>query len=242
MLIICWRSGALGRTLSALIDCCTVEGGINFPIFYKNKNLHHYKSNTNFYLIKHPVCDIEYEKSIGNIVLSSTSYSKFGKLLILLMADLKNKQEFFVYDKTNSLGYFEQIEIISLTLRDMINSNDEWLLNATYSLDIIDFWKNPDNIFNVLSSCNLTPNKNLIIEFTKKVVHTNQVYYDNISKCFQIADKIKSKIIEEINLSFCEACICFSLILDYYNIQSLKDIKLLKKYPKSTKDFIEIFN
>jgi hypothetical protein len=241
VLILCWHSGALGNTVSALIDCCTVEGGTHFPIFHKNKNLHHYKSNTNLYLIKHPVCDIEYEKSIGNIVLSSTSYSKFGKLLILLMAELKNEKK-FVYDKTSSLEYFEQIEKISLTLCDKINSNDDWLLNATYSLDILDFWKNPDAIFNVLSSCNLTPNKNLITEFTKKVVYTNQVYYDNINKCFGIVDKIKSKVVEEINLTFFEVCICFSLTLDHYNIQSLRDIKLLKKYPKSTTDFIEIFN
>ena len=48
ILVLCYHNGALGHTVSALIDCCTKEG----PSFVPGENLHHYNTKSLLYQIK----------------------------------------------------------------------------------------------------------------------------------------------------------------------------------------------
>jgi hypothetical protein len=171
MLVIHYHNGALGNTIGAMLSCCTEEGSSSFPLFIVGKNLHHFAHNEKFYYIKHPNIDIEYERSIGNKLIYSTSESIFGKLLILMMGLYKfNNQlpEFnkpFLY-KQGTGNYGEQIEILSLTLMDKIDLMNQ---ESDIIFDIMWFWEDLNKIEKFLIDCGLTPDKLKIQRFVKQV-------------------------------------------------------------------------
>jgi hypothetical protein len=87
MLTVCYPGGALGFSIGALMDCCTKEGGNEFPVFYKGENLHHHVQRSTWYELAHPVGGLDFiiEKRKKNIVIGSNSESFFGRLLIKTM-------------------------------------------------------------------------------------------------------------------------------------------------------------
>lgn len=245
MVVLCYHNGALGHTVGALLDCCTKEGTKDFPSFVANQNLHHYQLDSELYKVIHPVCNIQQERSNGNLVVSSSSKTQFGKLLILLMGlkkwvknipDLDNPVTYKQYGN----DYGDQLEILSLDIQGKVNSDIDWFLDADNVLDITDFWNNPANIANFISDCQLTPDVDRVVKFCRLVAATNQLYYDSIKHCATVvADVIEQKI-QKINLSFYEVAMCHSLLLTHYG-QSHMDVKLLKTHPTSTKNLIELF-
>ena len=244
MLILCYHNGALGHTVSALLDCCTREGGQDFPSFVPGKNLHHYKTNSSLYQIKHPYVDVKHEQQ-NNIVVSSTSLSITGRLLVLLMGLSKynNAEPEFdnpvIYKQTGST-FGEQLEILSLTLRDKITRNSDWLLDTDYQLDITDFWYNPDAVELFLVKCGLTPIPDRVITFCNLVTTTNSKYFNTIQKCVTLVHDVINNKQYDIDLTFYETAMCHMLLL-LQTEKSHIDIKLLTHQPTSTADFIEIF-
>jgi len=245
MLVLCYHNGALGHTVSALIDCCTKEGGQEFPSFVPGENLHHYNTKSLLYQIKHPDIDVKYEQQNNNIVVSSTSLTIHGRLLIVLMGLLKyNKKlpEFNAPMFFNQIGdtYGKQIEILSLTLKDKIQHTTGWFLDVDYYLDIIDFWYNISNVEKFLVNCGFTPMPEKIEKFCATVVRTNSKYFDIIQKCVTLVQDVINNKQYDIDLTFYETAMCHMLLL-LQTEKSHVDIKLLTHRPTSTSDFIEIF-
>jgi hypothetical protein len=246
MLVFCYHNGAMGNSTMALIETCTKEGTAKFPSFFEKQNLHHYKRQGVLFQLKHPVCNVEQEQSLGNQVACSTATTNFGRYLILLMGlkkwvgdepDLDHRVIYKQYGQT----YGEQLEIVSVTINDKVKSDTDWFMDADHVLDIVNFWNNHLKVIEWIEKCGFTPNHMLVEKFCKKVAHTNQYYYDIISHCFNVVDSVIQSKVHPIELSFYETAMCHSLLLDHYK-KSHIDIKLLDQSPTSTKNFIEIFN
>ena len=246
MLVLCYHNGALGHTVSALIDSCTKEGSGNFPSFVTNKNLHHYMPQSKGYQIKHPYINIEQERNHNNTVISSTSSSVFGRLLILLMGLLKsNAQTTPVFNapvqyKQDGTLFGEQLETLSLTLKDKISKEDDWYTDVDYQLDVVYFWTNPQGIEKFLLDCNLTPIPVRVLEFCQKVRETNAVYFDTVKKCVTIAHDVINNQEYDIDLTFYEAAMCHMLLLKHFD-RPHQEIKLMQCMPTNTASFIQIF-
>ncbi len=246
MLVFCYHNGALGHATMALIETCTKEGNTEFPSFFEQKNLHHFKPKCKLFRIRHPDCDINAEHRLGNTVACSTSSSYFGRHLVLLMGlkkwignlpDLNQPVTYKQYGQT----YGEQLEIIALTLKDKVVSDSDWFMDADCVLDIVDYWTNTDRVAKWLALCGYTPVIDKVTEFCNQVSRANQYYHDIITKCFGIVDDVTLGKVYPIEISFYETAICHSLLLQHY-AKSHIDTKLFSCAPTSTQNFIEIFN
>jgi hypothetical protein len=198
------------------------------------------------YQVKHPYINIEQERKHNNIVISSSSKSVFGRLLILLMGLLKSNAqttpEFntpIVY-KQNGTMFGEQLEILSLTLKDKISKEADWYTDVDYQLDVVDFWTNPLGIEKFLLDCNLTPIPVRVLEFCQKVRETNAVYFDTVKKCVTITQDVINNQEYNIDLTFYEAAMCHMLLLQHFD-KSHQEIKLVQCTPTNTTSFIQIF-
>ena len=244
MLVFCYHNGALGHTTMALIETCTKEGNSEFPSFVNQQNLHHYIPQCDLYQLKHPECNVSAEQALGNKVACSTSTTYFGRYLILLMGlkkwvggvpDYNNPVEYKQFGQT----YGEQVEILSVSLKDKTQSDSDWYVDCDYKLDIIDYWKNPVYVSEWLVQLGFTPVYERVEEFSKLVSASNQLYYDIVIQCQHTVDDVILRKVREVNLSFYETAMCHSMLLRHYNISHI-DLKLLHATPTSTSDLIEI--
>jgi hypothetical protein len=245
MIIFCYHNGALGRTTSALIECCTKDGEGLFPIFDKTKNLHHYRPTQKLFEIRHPYCDVETEKKLGNFVISASSSSIVGRYLILLMGlkkwnnDEPNFDHEAVY-KQHGNSYGEQLEILSLTMKDKVESDSDWYIDADQTLDILDYWHSAINVSAWLRRCGFIPLEDQVSRFCYEVAQSNQIYYDKINVCVDIVNDVISQQIKPINLSFFEIAVCHGMLLQHYS-KPHNEVKLLTCHPSSTQDLVEAF-
>lgn len=246
MIVLCYHNGALGHATGALIDCCTLEGGRDFPPFYHAENLHHYSYSQGLYKVNHPDCDVRYEQNNGNRVISTSSRSMFGRLLILLMGlkkwvgnepGLDRAVSYKQYGDT----YGEQLEILSLTIRDKVKSDADWFLDADCVLDIVDYWNSTPNIVSWIEQCGFTPDETRVKHFCQQVASINQTYYDRITVCTNIVNDVIEGKNYSFDLSFYEVAMCHAMLLDHYN-KSHCDVKLLVTHPTNTQQFWSIFN
>lgn len=246
MLVLCYHNGALGHATAALIDCCTLEGGRDFPLFYQAKNLHHHSYSRGLYKVNHPDCNVLHEKNNGNRVASISSKSSFGRLLILLMGLKKWTKDEPALDRVVSYKqygdtYGEQLEILSLTIWDKINSDDDWFLDADCVLDIVDYWNSTSNVSSWVRQCGFTPDDRRVNYFCQQIANINQTYYDRINVCTNlVSDVIKGKNYS-FDLSFYEAAMCYAMLLGHYK-KSHRDVKLLATHPTNTQQFWSMFN
>jgi hypothetical protein len=244
MLVFCYHNGALGHATMALIETCTKEGNREFPSFLDQQNLHHYIPQGVLYQQKHPVCNVSTEQTLANKVACSTSATYFGRYLVLLMGlkkwvgDLPDYNDPVVYKQLGQT-YGEQLEILSVTLKDKTQSDSDWYVDCDYKLDIVDYWLNPENVSVWLSQLGFEPIYSRVEEFCRLVADSNQSYYDSVSKCQQIANDIFLKKVYDITLSFYETAMCHSMLLRNHNISHI-DCKLLHAIPTSTSHLIEI--
>jgi hypothetical protein len=244
MLVFCYHNGALGHATMALIETCTKEGNAEFPSFHDQQHLHHYIPQCSLYQLKHPECNVSDEQALGNKVACSTSTTYFGRYLILLMGlkkwvkDEPAHNDPVVY-KQFGQTYGEQLEILSVTLTDKIQSDSDWYVNCDYKLDIVDYWQKPAHVSAWLAHLGFNPVHERVEEFCKLVASSNQLYYDSVGKCQQIVDNIILKKVREINLSFYEIAMCHSMLLRHYNVSHI-ELKLLHTTPTNTRHLIEI--
>jgi hypothetical protein len=244
MLSFCYHNGALGYATMALIETCTKEGNSEFPSFVSQQNLHHYVPRCVLFRVKHPYCDVFAEQALGHKVACSTSTTYFGRYLILLMGlkkwigNLPTYNDPVVY-KQFGQTYGEQLEILSLTLRDKTQSDSDWYIDSDYKLDIVDYWQNPLQVSTWLAQLGFAPIYKRVEEFCKLVSGSNQFYYNSVENCQQIVDDIILKKVRNINLSFYETAMCHSMLLRYYNV-SHTELKLLHSPPTSTSHLIGI--
>jgi len=242
--VLCYHNGGLGHIAVALIESCTHQGREEFPVFIKNKNLHHYKQKTKLLQVKHPNCDVAEQQRQGKTVIASTSKGKFGRYLIILMGLIKwnNKVPQYmnksVY-KQNGASYQKQLETLALTLRDKVNNDQDWYIDADVIIDVVDYWKNPKAVCESISQCNLTPITPMVKTFCQKTAYTNKTYYQQIRKCFDTVDKVFKKVNTKVELDFFETAVCYALILDRLNLEHTK-VQRLQTSPTSTADFIKV--
>jgi len=243
MIVVCYHNGALGHCLSALFDCCTQEGGaVKFPSFSKGEHLHNHTQKSFFYKISHPTVDIE--KEINNVIVSSSSNTEFGRLLALYMGIAKwSKQlpDFNVPTTFNQgTGSFgNQIEILSTTLSNKLDAPIGWFLNADYVFDILWYWEDPGKIVDFLKLIGLSPIENRVIEFTKLVTDSNQMYFDLIKNYYDTVEDICNQKDKKIDLTFFDTAIVHMLYLKRKQLH-INDVDLLVQQPKSTLEFRNI--
>ena len=244
MLVFCYHNGAMGHVTMALIETCTKEGTNKFPSFFDQQNLHHYIPQGVLYQLKHPECNVSEEQAAGNKVACSTSMSHFGRYLILLMGlkkwigSVPDYNDSVVYKQLGQT-YGEQLEILSVTLRDKIQSDLDWYVDSDYALDIVDYWSNPAHVLKWIEQLGFSPVHDRVEEFCKIVSTSNQTFYDSVAKCQKIVDDVILKNVRDINLSFYETAMCHSMLLMRYNVSHI-DLKLLHAPPISTSHLIEI--
>jgi hypothetical protein len=250
MITLWYRNGGMGHTVSAIFDYGTVEGGVSgFPVFYPGQHLHHQDPQKKFYKICHPYIDIDSENKSGNIIVSSTSESDFGKLLIILMGLQKWTNKIpdtmapvnfnqILQGSENTFG--DQIEILSLTIRDDITTYANWLTTGVKVFDIMWIWEDPGRIVEFLKSLNLTTIDDKVIKMCNDIRDANQQYFNEIKKCFDICDNICNNISHNIELNFLSEAVIHMLVLRHLKITDYNSVKLLKEKPTNTSDFIKL--
>lgn len=264
--IFCYTAGALGASVSGLIQYCTVEGTPGKKWNFKKNSHQENFSNTRIlkqigihHVIPHDMIDIEKEKQAGNIIITPSSRSVKGKLLILTMryskiANLQlglsdfgltnlpteNNCSSFHHYTAESFG--EKIEIHSDIVCNWITDELMWFLNADHVLDILDFWENPDNVVKWIRSIGLTPLPDLIFDFCFDLTLANNDYYRLITKVDTIFDDVINCIDKKIDLSFYETALIHAMLRNHYNVDDFKNLKLLTNRPTSTMNFIDIFS
>jgi len=247
MLVLCYRNGALGHTVGALMDCCTKEGTQDFPSFVRGNHLHHHVSKSKFYYVRHPFVDIKTEKQKGNTVISSSSHSIPGRLLIILMGLRKWNRAVPEFNKPVQLRQDgstvqEQIEVLSNTLLDVVTDSNWYIdVDITATLDITDFWHNSDNVALFLLNCGLHPVDDKVKSFCQMVATSNQEYIDNVEKCVKISNDILEGKDYELSISFLEAAMIHTLLMHKLGKRFYEQPKRLTCFPKSTLDYIKIF-
>ena len=244
MLILCYHNGALGHAATALIETCTKEGNNEFPFFIDQQNLHHYIPQCVLFRLKHPKCDVSAEQNSGNKVACSTSITYFGRYLVLLMGlkkwigNVPDYNDPVVY-KQFGQTYGEQLEILSVTLKDKTQSDSDWYVDCDYKLDIVDYWLNPAHVSVWLTNLGFVPVQSRVEKFCKLVAASNQPYYDSVTKCQQIVTDTICKKVRDIDLSFYETAMCHSMLLRHYYLSHI-DLKLLYGPPTSTSHLMEM--
>jgi len=247
MLVLCYHNGALGHTVSALMDCCTEEGGASvFPSFAPGNHLHHHLPKSKFYRVQHPVINMALEKQRNNTVISASSYSITGRLLIVLMGLkkwFKKIPEFNapVMLRQDGNTAHEQLETLSNTLFDKVSNNDGWYIEADHVLDITNFWRDANCVSLFLSECGLHPIENKVTSFCQMVANSNQEYFDIVENCVKIFNDILEGKVYEINQSFFEAAMCHMLLMKHLKKRFYEQPQRLKCFPASTLDYIKIF-
>jgi hypothetical protein len=239
MLVLHYHNGAMGNTVGALWASCTIEGNTEIPIFNIGKNLHHFTHEKEFYSIKHPHIDIEYEKSKNNTIVCSTSNSVFGKLLILTMSFMKwhmripKFNEPCVFNQGNG-SYGDQLEMLSDTIISKLDTFDD---KYDIIFDILWFWKDTSQIKQFLLNCQLSPIDTKIEEFVKIVTKTNNQYFEIVERCFLIADDVLCGKNYEITVNFFETAIIRALL----KMKTTDNLLLMSEPPKYITDFNKLF-
>ena len=246
MLMLCWHNGAMGHVTMALLECCTNEGNREFPSFVPGQNLHHFRSSCGWYRTRHPNCDIPAERKLGNRTLACTSRSDFGRFLILLMGLEKSigstpKFNSPITYKQEGQTYGDQLESLSLTLRDKVYSERDWLMDADMCLDVLDYWQSPASICQLLSDCGLTPVINRVHEYCHLVSASNQRFFDKIATCRNVVDHVFNKADLQIELDFWQVAVCHAMLL-HRSRMSHEDVLIFDRHPMHTRNFMEIFN
>jgi hypothetical protein len=245
MIVFCYHNGALGHATSALIECCTQEGGRDFPLVYLGENLHHFSAEQKLFCIKHPECNVTQEKKLGNFVISTSSSSMIGRFLILLMALKKWNNDEPEYNhravyKQHGSTYGEQLEILSLTLLDKVKLDSDWFVDTHCVLDILDYWNNVSNVVDWLINIGLTPIPDCVDIFCQQIAKSNQHYYNVVNKCVDVVKDTVAGKDYNIDLSFYEVAMCHAMLLNHYN-KSHTETKLLLAPPIYTHDLRNIF-
>ena len=246
MLVLCYHNGALGHTVTALMDCCTKEGGFAFPSFVKGKHLHHHQPRSTFYRVSHPVINIAKEKASGNTIISSSSFSTFGRLLIILMGLKKWTKavpEFnspVIYRQDGSTIH-EQLEVLSNTLLDKVQTDSWWFTDVDHTLDITNFFDKPTEVSTFLSNCGLHPIEDKVESFCHNVAISNQEYVDTIEKCVKISTDILDRKEYSVDLSFYETAMCHMLLMEQTGKRFYEQPHRLQYFPTSTVDYIKLF-
>lgn len=246
MLVLCYHNGALGHTVGALMDCCTEEGTQDFPSFVPGMHLHHHSSKSKFYKVCHPWIDIPKEKQHNNTVISASSYSTFGRLLIVLMGlkkwhkSVPNENSPLLYRQDGD-SVQEQIEVLSNTLFDKVSTDHEWYLDVDHVLDITNFWNDPNCISTFLTKCGLHPVDYKVKNFCQLVANSNQKYFDIIENCVKISNDILEGKVYDTGLDFFESAMCHMLLMKKLERRFYNQPRRLRCFPASTLDYIEIF-
>ncbi len=246
MLVLCYHNGALGHTVTALMDCCTKEGNVEFPSFVKGKNLHHHRPRSTFYKVRHPAIDINKEKAEGNTVISSSSFSTFGRLLIILMGlkkwtDAVPEFNSPVLLRQDGDSKQEQLEVLSNTLLDKVISDNGWFTDVDHVLDIVDFFKRPSQVSEFLARCGLHPIENRVENFCQLVAESNQEYVDTVENCAKITTDILDGKEYSVDLSFFEAAMCHMMLMQRTGKRFYEQPRRLQHFPVSTVDYIKLF-
>jgi hypothetical protein len=246
MLALCYHNGALGHTVGALMDCCTKEGTQDFPSFVPGMHLHNHISNSKFYKVCHPWIDIPKEKQHNNTVISASSYSTFGRLLIVLMGLKKwNKsvpmENAPVLLRQDGDTVQEQIEVLSNTLFDKVSADIGWYLDVDHVLDITNFWNDSNCVSEFLINCGLHPVDYKVKSFCQLVANSNQKYFDIIENCVKISNDILDGKVYDTGLDFFESAMCHMLLMKSLGKRFYEQPQRLKCFPASTLDYIKIF-
>lgn len=168
MITLTKRGGAGIHTLAALLDYCTLQGGLDgYPIMIPGGNLHahgqtYYSSKNKFYnadkLLHEHTDEKMYKKIFGKyfFIPRKISYKKikgatlgpistddFGRLLIFSMAvgktfDKKLPPDDHIIDYSNCNSLGEKIELVSLMLSDALKQNFETFFGHDFPTHHID--------------------------------------------------------------------------------------------------------
>lgn len=248
MFIISYHAGAMGNTVRALIESCTLQFNKPLPHFIKDQNLHRYPTS-DFVKCTHEFPD-DLRKNISHDakIIGVTFLSQFSKLLVDVMSFGKWHKQFPIennlirYPDYNNLTLGQQIEIFSISLN---NPEDELLEikranDADIVFDIDWFFNNKQKIIDFLEQLGLTVVTEKLDKFIEDVHYTNKTYLDKVKKCYDITNLCINDIKQNIEINFYETCLIHFLLVNYYKI-SYNEMKLLSSIPDNTDDFIKIF-
>ena len=73
------------------------------------------------------------------------------------------------------------------------------------------------------------------------IYNSNKIYYDSIRKCKSVYLDVVSKTVRPCDLTIYETAMVHSLLIDYYDIESAKQVKLINQIPTSTQEFFDLY-
>jgi hypothetical protein len=188
--------------------------------------------------------------SEGDIIISPVANNNFGRLLIVTMAFGKsmNKQ---LPPMDNRLDYSkcasesDQIEHIAFILARLLKQEFDQFHGhhyPTYALDVMWFYDiDYKNISRVVESCNWHPKIEKVKEICHMIYNSNKIYYDSIRKCKSVYLDVVSKTARPCDLTIYETAMVHSLLIDYYDIESSEQVKLINQIPTSTQEFFDLY-
>lgn len=275
MITLSKRGGAGVHTLAALLDYCTEQGGLDgYPVMTPGSNLHshgqtYYKSKSKFYNadgILHDQTDeklykklfgkylfrprkVNYKK-IKGLTLGNIAKDDFGRLLIFTMAlgktfDKKLPPDDQQIDYSNCSNFSEKIELVSLTVSDMLKQNFETFFGhdfPTHHIDILWYWNSPDKICTVIEQCGWNPIVDKVHEFCQRVTVFNELYYSTVKRSFDAYHQVINQQDVLCDLTFYETAMTHALLINYYKCTDPSQIKLIHKLPTSTGEFFNLYN
>jgi len=136
----------------------------------------------------------------------------------------------------------EKIEIVALNLRVMLNKSiEEFHIHRVpdYYIDVLWYWQNPNAIIDFIIKCGWHPKAEKVVEFCKRVINFNEMYYNITKNSFDTYNQVIKQIDAPCNLTFYETAVVHSLLMNhYYGAESdVSNVKLIHKIPTSTAEF-----
>lgn len=246
------------HTLSALLDYCTAEGGLDgYPVM-EGRMLHHmvaHQQVTPFYqdynlsktgqpidpathvkavMLDNSAVDLRWSKCIDNRWLTEIKEpaNTFGTVA------QNDFSKFLLHLMHNSIDgniNYNDLEQTTLSLVDMLevptDYPDKWI-------DLLWYWTNPTTILNAIRDCGFTPDDKKVKEFCTLVANLNSRYYNIVQHSFEVYTSIVEGADLAISLTLYETAIVHALLIKHCRPAR---VKLIHTIPTNTIEFKKFY-
>jgi hypothetical protein len=246
------------HTLAALLDYCTIEGGLEGYPRMEDHLLHHmfehqrvkpFYQDYNLSKTGHPIdpathikavsldnsaADLRWSKCIDNRGLTTVpeAANTFGTRAQDHFG--KILLQLIHNNIVEDIGY-AQLETTTLTLVDVLKHQTEY---PDKWIDITWYWDNPDAIIDAIWECGLTPNDKKVKEFCTLVANLNSRYYNTVQHSYKVYRAVVEQVGLPIELTCYETAIVHALLIMQH--QPAK-VKLIHSIPTNTEEFIKFY-
>jgi hypothetical protein len=244
------------HTLSALLDYCTVEGGLDgYPNitghllhhmfdhqrvrpFYQDYNLSKTgipidpTTHVKVVMLDNSLPDLRWSKCIDNRWLTDTT--ELVEQLGTVARDDRGRLLLHLIHNDVDIGIDYSVDELEANTLTLVNILDTDQVFHEYDIDITWYWEDPKSIGTTIQNCGFTPIAEKVNEFCKQVAKQHSKYYNTVQHSFEVFESIIDKVSQPIELTYYETAIVHALLIRYYKPTR---IKLIHTIPTNTDEF-----